>query len=196
MSAPIDKAWEAARLDNLETLRELVPDQVDPNAKRIMDSNQCHSLFMAACAHGAVDCATYLLDQGADVNLKNFSGFTALHWAAFSGRIETIDLLKAHNADFEARTADGKTPLHVATFRGQRSFIQYLLSVGAYINSVDSNGWNALHYAVLSNQQATADFLIKKGIDFDQVDAEKKSLRDFASEHNAQWLLTMIDNMN
>ena len=155
MSSDIEEAWEAARLNNVETLKKLVPSKVNPNAKRISEANHCHSLLMCAAAHGSEECAKYLLESGANVDMKNFSGFTALHWAAFTNKVETLDTLIRFGADVEERTSDGKTAVHIAAYKGNREFIEAIVKKGADINAVDSNGWNVLHYTILSKQCAT-----------------------------------------
>lgn len=196
MSSNLEEAWEASRLNNLEALKKLVPSKVKPDAKKVSESNHCHSLLMCAAAHGSDDCANYLLEAGADVNLKNFTGFTALHWAAFTNRVETLDTLIKHGADLEERTADGKTAIHIAAYKGNREFIENILKRGADINAVDANGWNALHYTILSKQCATGEWLLKKGVTFNQVDAKKVSLFEFAQSNNAEWFNTIVASIN
>ena len=54
--------------------------------------------LMVAAAHGHKDTARALLDAGADVNAKDFTGWTALHAAAFKGDPEIVQLLLEHGA--------------------------------------------------------------------------------------------------
>lgn len=55
-----------------------------------------------------------LLDQGADVNITNYKGQTALHCAAKAGFVEPVRILLARGADVNAQDRDGDTPLHTA----------------------------------------------------------------------------------
>ncbi|MCY4129180.1 MAG: ankyrin repeat domain-containing protein [Gammaproteobacteria bacterium] len=55
-----------------------------------------------------------LLDQGADVNVTNYKGQTALHCAAKAGFVEPVRILLAHGANVNAQDRDGDTPLHCA----------------------------------------------------------------------------------
>ena len=192
-SAEIQDSWNAARLDNLTELERRVPERVSPNAKNIHDKNQCHTLLMAACAHGSVNCAKYLIQHGANVNLKNFNGFTALHWAAFTGRTEAVQLLLEHHADIESRTKDGKSPLHIAAYRGHRGFIDFLLSKGADLNTVDAEGLNCLHMAGIGNQAATVEFLLQRGIDVSQKDAQGRTFAQFCEGSSLGWLCQKIE---
>ena len=192
----LEEAWQAARLNNVEALKQIVPSEINPNSKRILESNHCHSLLMSACAHGADDCAKYLIECGADVNLKNFAGFTALHWAAFTNRVESLDTLLKHGADIEERTADGKTALHIAAYKGNREFIENILKRGADLNAVDAEGQNVLYYTILSKQCATAEWLLKKGVAINQVDANKLSVVDFAKARDAEWFISLVSSLN
>jgi ankyrin repeat protein len=193
MTEAVLPAWHAARLNKLDELQGLVPDEIAPNAKIISARNHCHTLLMVACAHGAVECVEYLLNNGADPNIKNFHGFAALHWAAFTGRTEVVDILLDSKADIEIRTMDGKTPLHVAAFRGNGPFVKQLLGRGADINAVSSEGLTALHWAATANQRAIAKLLIERGIVTDEVDEQKRTVVEFARERNIEWLATLLE---
>lgn len=193
MTDILSESWKAARQNQLSELEKYVPSRIPADSKIYDEKNHCHSLLMAAAAHGATDCAKYLLENGANPNLKNFNGFTALHWAAFTGRTEVVPLLLDYGADIEARIADGKTAVHIASFRGQRGFLDYILKRNADINAVDSDGNNALCFAALANQQATVEFLLRKGIETDQLNCEKKSLKDLVKEKCITWLTEMLD---
>lgn len=193
MTDIISESWKASRQNQLSELEKYVPSRIHPDSRISDEKNHCHSLLMAAAAHGSTDCAKYLLEHGANPNLKNFNGFTALHWAAFTGRTEVVPQLLDSGADIEARIADGKTAVHIAAFRGQRGFLDFLIKRGADINAVDADGNNAIWFAALANQQATVEFLLRKGIETDQVNAERRSLKDLARDKCITWLAEMLD---
>ena len=190
----IAQAWEAAKFNKLENLKTIVPSQVDPNAMNITSSNQCHSLLMSACAYGSIKCAVYLIESGANTNLKNFNGFTALHWAAFTGKTETLSLLLTNNADIESRTNDGKTPLHVAAMRGHHNFILELLHNGADLSAVDAEGLNCLHMAIIGNQPSVAEWLLKQNIDLaTELTGSKQNALEF-SKNKCSWFESSYNN--
>lgn len=67
-----------------------------------------------ACMYGHLDAATFLLDQGAQLNIIpggfDYSG-SALHYAAFNGQRAMVDFLLARGADVGIKdTKIGQTP--------------------------------------------------------------------------------------
>jgi ankyrin repeat protein len=55
-----------------------------------------------------------LIRAGADVNLRNEIGFTALMWASAAGRASIVEKLIAAGADVNARANDGKAVIDLA----------------------------------------------------------------------------------
>jgi ankyrin repeat protein len=187
MSSPVQDAWYAVQFDQLDILKTLVPSSVSPNACTVNPNLPGQTLLQCAAAHGAIDCATYLIQNGADVHGKNFLGFTPLHWSAWSGRYETVDLLLENGADIEARACDGTTPLHVAAERGHLPYIREFLKSDPDIAAISSRGWTALHFAVVANQRKTAKKLVELGLKEDGPDAQGKTLADIAAEYQRSW---------
>ncbi|EMD31287.1 hypothetical protein CERSUDRAFT_60194, partial [Gelatoporia subvermispora B] len=60
---------------------------------------------------GAVDIARYLLDQGADVDGADSSGWTALHIAASAGHEDIVRDLLGAGADVKKTNDKGLTAL-------------------------------------------------------------------------------------
>jgi ankyrin repeat protein len=73
----------------------------------------------------------YLLDEGAQVDLRTPDGWTALGAACWDGRSDVVSLLLAHGADaVAAGTADGATPLVLTATRGHPGVLTLLLAHG------------------------------------------------------------------
>ncbi|XP_018574498.1 uncharacterized protein LOC108913430 [Anoplophora glabripennis] len=81
----------------------------------------------------------FLIDQDADVNIKDKNGRTVLHLAAEKGQIDTIKFLTDVGADIAAKDKEGRTPLHLAAKEG-RDVVQLLIEQGANIRSRDKKG--------------------------------------------------------
>jgi ankyrin repeat protein len=73
------------------------------------------ALHVAAAVPGRdIECAQLLLRSGAQPNVTQTDGQTALHIAARSGNSEMVKLLLAEGADPRLKSNNGETPLHVA----------------------------------------------------------------------------------
>lgn len=81
-----------------------------------------------ACEGGHEEFATFLLDNGAEVDAKNHNGVTALFIAAQVGAASVVRLLMARGADPNLRsTRDHVLPLYVACFEGHLDVVKELL---------------------------------------------------------------------
>ena len=89
-------------------------------------------LHHAALADDA-DAVSALLTEGADPNVPDRLGFTALHLAAQEGAIPAAAILLAGGAQVDAVNSYGNTPLFTAVFnsRGRGELIQLLRHHGA-----------------------------------------------------------------
>ena len=90
-----------------------------------------------------------LLAQGAQVNIKDHFGGTALIYAAMMDEnTEIVKLLLAHGAEIEAKDHEGKTALiHAAWSNDNQETVKVLLAHGARIDATDHEGNTALNVA-------------------------------------------------
>lgn len=89
--------------------------------------------LMYAALYGDAGAMRLLLDRGADVNIRNDAGATALMWAARD--LEKARLLLDRGADVNARSLDGRTPLMIAAARfGSSPVLRLMLERGAKPN--------------------------------------------------------------
>lgn len=65
--------------------------------------------------------------KGADVNARDNSGNTALHYAVREGRLDTVRLLLQHAADPYDRNDLGDDAIVTASLRGHIDVLKYLL---------------------------------------------------------------------
>lgn len=86
-------------------------------------------LFLAA-GEGRLNAVRYLLDEGADVNLRGEYGNTALTEATYYGHVSVIKELVMHGADVNVLSTDG-TPLDIAIGRNNVAVVELLKHYGA-----------------------------------------------------------------
>ena len=104
-----------------------------------------------------------LLSKGADVNARNASGATSLHFACFAGESfspETAMLLLRSGAAAEVAEGEfGCTPLHWAAFSGHLDLCKALCQAGGVPTRHDKNGCDPIHYADQNGHPECAQFL-------------------------------------
>ena len=90
--------WQlrGSNYSDLDALRTLLLLGYDINRDR---GNEGETLLMLVARRGQTDAVSFLISQGADVNLQDMYGFTALMWAAVSGNSECVRLLLESGAD-------------------------------------------------------------------------------------------------
>ena len=123
--------------------------------------------LMQAALYGDAESVRLLLDGGADANLRNEAGATALMWAA--NDLEKTRLLLDRGADVNARSEDSRTALLIAAGQfGCREVVKLLLDRGADIK-VKSPGlggdMTALSEAARLPDEARLRLLIDRGAD-------------------------------
>ena len=88
----------------------------------------------------------FLLEQGADVNLKSRSGDSALGCAALNGDVAVVRLLLKAGAQVNTRDEEGRTPLMWASRDANIEVMQMLLDAGADARLEDKEGNTAAEF--------------------------------------------------
>ena len=107
-------------------------------------------LFLVATI-GSLERAKFLLEKGANSNVKVHYGETPLHGAIVSGNIDMVKLLLQNKADINAQNEGGETPLYRAIELDQFALVNLLLAAGADPNIKDKTGNSALHVAAIKS---------------------------------------------
>ncbi len=85
---------------------------------------------MEAITNGRIEAVGLLLDKGADLNVRDGLGETALFRAIRGGRTEAVKLLLDRGADVNVRVKAG-TPLKLAEKEGLKEIVELLRAHGA-----------------------------------------------------------------
>ncbi|MBI4474378.1 MAG: ankyrin repeat domain-containing protein [Acidobacteria bacterium] len=117
------------------------------------------SPLMYAALYGDALSVRLLLDNGADPNIRNDAGATALLWAVDDP--EKTRLLLERGADANARSEDGQTPLLLAASRFESAnVVRLLLDHGAKLE-----GQPVLARAGATGDEALIRLLLDRGAD-------------------------------
>ncbi|CAH2210631.1 jg7807 [Pararge aegeria aegeria] len=93
----------------------------------------------------------------ADINVKDRSGSTPLHYATLSNHVEVVDALLAEGASVHVKDGNGSTPLHYAAKNGYLEIVDALLDRGADVYEKDSLQKTPLYYAIINHQEDTVE---------------------------------------
>lgn len=105
-------------------------------------------------------CIEAFIQEGADVNLLDFNGWTPLHKAIDRGYLEIIKLLLEYKADPNLADSNGCSPLHRATYSDHK-IVKLLLEYKADPNVTDSDGWTPLHRVARLGSPENAKLLLE-----------------------------------
>lgn len=92
---------------------------------------------------------TFLIERGANVNIRDARGVTPLVLASNLGFVEGVELLVDRKARVDEANDTGETPLISAVHRRNLALVRILLKAGANPDRADNSGRSARDYAEL-----------------------------------------------
>lgn len=139
--------------------------------------------------------AELLLNSGANINLYNALGRTALMEAVHNHQYKTVDFLIDHGADLNAPVVDATfqettywdthekvevntLPIYEAIRFADVRMVQKLAEAGADVNCASREGWVPLDIALLDKQGPTIAVLLKHGGHFSSIASHESHFRD------------------
>ena len=144
---------ERALRTRFDTSFDVVSCLLNHGADLNAPMNSKYTPLMMASRSQHVTLVKFLLQQGANVLLKDKDGNTALHFACTSGALwnsascDLLSCLTENGADINALRNDNCTPLMVASSHGAVDQVTFLIKYGANVHLQDKNGDTALHHA-------------------------------------------------
>jgi hypothetical protein len=118
-----------------------------------------------------------LIASGVDVNVKDKSGETPIHYAVRAGHKDTAELLLAKSVDINASNNEGQTPLDIAVMERHKDIAQLLVDKGAKTSST----WLTLRLNVLLAQKEETN----KDRSGEKPAKEEKKMEDAPDDPNS-----------
>lgn len=165
IGTPENRLIYAAETGDIATTKSLLSHSVSVDA---LDSDVRETALMAAVEHHHADVAQLLLDRGANANLKDSKGNTALIQAAMDGDTILVMALLSRGANVNAQNDYAETPLSDAVINGHSDVVKLLLDHGAnanwkYIANPEADGKTLLEEAKNQNSYDIVALLRKAG---------------------------------
>jgi len=156
LTADFHEAVKSGNLEQAEALLDVEPTLVDTKADgknpifKALGEDQKYMLML-------------LIDNGADVNIKDEQGYTPLYYAAREGHTEIVKLLTVKGANVNAKDLMGETPLHAAAIEGHKDVVVSLLGAGADVDAENCMERTPLHFAAKNGHTDVVEILLAQG---------------------------------
>uniref|UniRef100_A0A665SW86 Uncharacterized protein n=1 Tax=Echeneis naucrates TaxID=173247 RepID=A0A665SW86_ECHNA len=110
-------------------------------------------------------CLEHLLDNGADPSMVNSKGYSAVHYAAYHGNKQNLELLleMSFNALGDIESSIPVSPLHLAADKGHWQALRVLTETAAYVDMQDAAGRSVLYLAAQKGFARCVEVLLAQG---------------------------------
>mmetsp|Transcript_134434 Transcript_134434/g.245368 ORF Transcript_134434/g.245368 Transcript_134434/m.245368 type:complete len:881 (-) Transcript_134434:70-2712(-) len=149
-----EELWKAAETGSMDRLCEML--SASGNFDDMAMGFRCSD---ALGSNASVSSGTTAMKV--QIDARSLHGRTALHLAASSGHVESVQVLLQAKAAIEAKTDAGFTALHMACQRGHLDVVKNLQSWGCDLSAQTAQGEHALHLAASKGHTAVLQFLLE-----------------------------------
>ncbi|KAL8952036.1 MAG: hypothetical protein Q9222_002023 [Ikaeria aurantiellina] len=158
----------AAQTGDVDTIRVLI--QYGANVNEEVRQTCMTPIHFAAEYQDCLEQVLGLFELGAQVEGRDYLGWTPLHWACWKGHTASLNALLDSGASALTKTDDGNAPILLAVASNSHQCVHQLIKAGADCSMVRDNGWNVLHYAAIGGTVETLRALSQadlRGVDLD-----------------------------
>jgi uncharacterized protein len=168
---------DAARVQDNKTVRALIEDKMDVNAR----SSDGSTALLWSAHWNDLTTAELLLRAGADTNAVNDFGTSPISEACLNGSTAMVQLLLQHRANPNLAIATGETPLMTCARTGNADAVRRLIEGGAAIDAKEpSQNQTAMMWAAAEKHPAVVKVLIDA-----HADVNARTKQGFAPIHFA-----------
>jgi ankyrin repeat protein len=127
-----------------------------------------HKMQMAPLHLAAIlsneEMIDFLLNNGAEINIKNADGTTPLQYAISKERYQVAKLLIEKGADVNNKGYRGATPLHDGVLTNQKEIAELLIKSGADLNAEMTTALKPIDMARKLKHNELVDLLLKHSV--------------------------------
>ena len=168
----------AVTFGNIGKVQDYINANKDVNAL----DNEKNTLLMFAAKKGWYKIAEMLIENGANVKLKNQDGTTALHFATHGNYHKMVNLLLDHGACAHEKDSRGNTPLHYIsmTLKDEKKNSLPKFTIDKLVKKYDENileidlgnnkGETPLHLAAEKGMKEVSQYFLEKGAQLTAID--------------------------
>ena len=133
------------------------PERLPRESVDVLDGAGRTPLIAAVHSDSSVWLAR-LIDSGAALDARDYTGNTALHYAIAQDSVDSVRLLLRSGASVN-HANNGITALHIAVASERESIVKLLLDHGADPNAKNSDGWSPSNLALRSSNDRLKSLL-------------------------------------
>ncbi|HWT01956.1 MAG TPA: ankyrin repeat domain-containing protein [Pyrinomonadaceae bacterium] len=185
-STPLVKAvWE----QDLNKVRDLLAEGVDVNA---VDAGMYVTALAAAVEGGRPEFVRELVQAGADPNVRNPGGRTALMGLDADATPEVVRLLLANGAEVNLKDGEGHSALHLAAAIAKGEVLRALLEAGAIVDERDVYGNTPLMAAAENGNVDNVEALLSAGADPRLKNKDGETALKLAADNDHQEVVALL----
>ena len=179
----------------IEKIKMLLNAGIDINTEDNHGDTALTFVLRKHCRTENINAISYLLEQGANVNVLDGDGFTPLMLAVDSCSKSTVELILSYNPNLDAVDSSGETALMMAYGLAKYDIADLLIENGASTEIKDNNGhdiYNCItdRFGINGNTKGMMDALRK------MIEREKKIEREkVVRELTSMFCMTKDDNI-
>jgi hypothetical protein len=177
----INAIWNEEEAEVVAEVRKVLAMGVDVN---MVDRNTDSTALGEAVATGNLELVQTFLYAGADPNIRNSNGQTALMRLDDDGTAEIVRALVGAGAKVNLKDEEGDSALLVAAALENTDVLRALLDAGAKVNTKNKEGKTALMIAAEEGYPENVKALLMAGADVHRKDKDGATALKHAREND------------
>ena len=146
-----------------------------------------NSVLHYAAFKGNYDIVVELIENGANIYMRNFMGLSVMHMSAQGDRPNLLVYFKEKfNMDITDCDYAGNTPLHWACYTTAENALNFLLCWMTNVNVQDKKGQTPLHISIHTFRPKIIKKLLMKGADINLKDNSGQSVLSIVTQNKNQ----------